>query len=1160
MAPIRSLFVCLCMLLALGLGAARAAAFPAYGITIQGRLLVFDTDVPVASTTFEITGLQPGESILAIDIRPATAQLYGLGDQGRLYTISPVTAIATPVGAGIGLALDGTEFGFDFDPLADRIRVVSNTGQNFRIDPVTGQAIDGSPAPGLQPDTVLGPGPVDVRGAAHSNNHLGAASTRLYVIDSNSDQLKVTDAPNGGVLSVVGALGLNVTDAVSFDIAGPNVGIAAVPEGNGSRLYSIDLASGTAAPRMVVADGFASQRLRALAVQWLGDRMRAITADSKLVEFYSLNPGTILSTQDIEGLQPGESILGLDYRPSRPEEFGSYALGSTGRLYRMASETATQIGLGTFSVPLDGTDFGFDFDPVTDRIRVVSNTGQNFRIDPDTGTVVDGDPDAPGVQPDTPLNPNSPHVVAIAYTDSPAGSLQGALAGLDATLDSVVRIGAPGDPASADAGTVTQLSTGATGDTGASGFDWSQRDNIGYASVVVGGQSQLLRVTPQGRPFTVGVIGTAQPVVALAVAPGGTIDFRLDSTHVFEPESAGASQLELVRSATRLPQWVAYTVTGTATNGADYVLGAGTVVFPVDTFIAVLPYTITQDLEDELGETIVVTLTAPPLGASLGPRPVATITIADDDGPANAPPTVTIVLPTTEPLFRSPSRLIAMAGAATDDKGVAKVVWVNDNGGAGVATGTTDWTIAEVPINGTFPNAITVTAVDTDGAIATTELTVSTSSKMHTLSEGATGTFFDLDLVLANPNNAEAPVEITFLKPDGTTLQQAHVLPPTSRTTIAVDDIPGLEAAEVSTVVRDNSATATGGIAVERTMRWDASGYGAHTEKAVNADGSKTWYFAEGSQGSFDTYFLLANPNDAPTEALVEAFTEQGEAAVSKQYALPPHSRLTIWAGGVPELVNRSFWTRVTFSTRGIAERAMYFGTPLFAAGHESAGIAAPSTTWFHAEGATGGFFTTFLLLANPNDQPANVTLTYLPAGGAPVTVQKVLGARVRETINVAFEDPSLADAAVATRIEASRPIVSERSMYWPGDPTGWHEAHNSFGETSTGTHWALAEGRVGGPLQYQTYILLANPGDTAATVVITYLRENGTTVQKEYTVQPTSRFNVDVAGMVPELTNESFGARIEATAPIFVERAMYSNAGGTVWSAGTNATATRLQ
>jgi hypothetical protein len=70
--------------------------------------------------------------------------------------------------------------------------------------------------------------------------------------------------------------------------------------------------------------------------------------------------------------------------------------------------------------------------------------------------------------------------------------------------------------------------------------------------------------------------------------------------------------------------------------------------------------------------------------------------------------------------------------------------------------------------------------------------------------------------------------------------------------------------------------------------------------------------------------------------------------------------------------------------------------------------------------------------------------------------------------------------------------------------------------------------------------------------------------VTKTFTVQPTSRFNVFVGpagsgSMVPELVDESFGATVTSTQPIAVERAMYSNALGQVWQAGTNATAVHL-
>ena len=540
---------------------------------------------------------------------------------------------------------------------------------------------------------------------------------------------------------------------------------------------------------------------------------------------------------------------------------------------------------------------------------------------------------------------------------------------------------------------------------------------------------------------------------------------------------------------------------------------------------------------------------------ALGSRDTVVVTIADDDGAANAPPQITILSPDIQ-VFRAIDGTVNVAGTASDDAMVTAVTWANaENKAAGVAAGTTTWTVEGIPLEpGT--QFVTVTAVDAQGATDSATVEVRAFEGSYYLAEGATGDFFDLDLLLANPNGGAAPVEITFLKPDGTTVQHDLVLPPASRTTVAVDQISGLESTEVSAFVKSTSGRP---LAVERTMRWDPTGYGAHSEKASQSFRGRTWYFAEGSQGFFDTYFLLANPTGGQSTATVEVFLEDGTAAFSQQYVVAAFSRRTIPVNQIPALQNRSFWTRITFSGDGIAERAMYFGTPVFNAGHESSAVNATSTSWLHAEGATGGFFTTFILLANPNDVPATVTTTFLPAGGAPVSVPRVLAPRTRATINVALEHPSLANAAVATQVQSNVPIVSERSMYWPGDPANWQEAHNSFGVTASGTRWALAEGRVGGPQQYQTYILLANPGSAPSTVTINFLRENGAIVEREYTVPASTRFNVDVNTMVPELSNESFATRIDATAPIVVERALYANVNGVFWAAGTNATATRL-
>jgi autotransporter-associated beta strand protein len=438
------------------------------------------------------------------------------------------------------------------------------------------------------------------------------------------------------------------------------------------------------------------------------------------------------------------------------------------------------------------------------------------------------------------------------------------------------------------------------------------------------------------------------------------------------------------------------------------------------------------------------------------------------------------------------------------------------------------------------------------------DITLVPAQRDYYLSEGATGTFFDLDILVANPTATATPVTFTFLLPDGSTHVEQRSLDAFRRLTLNVDAIPGLTDTAVSTVVTSELGVP---LVVERTMRWDGAGYGAHTEKAAGGT-SPTWYFAEGSQGFFSTYLLLVNPQSTDNAATVVFLREGGAAPVTRTYQLTPKSRFTVDAGADPDLVGFSFGMKVTFDLPGVAERAMYFGTdPLWKGGHESTGAPAPSASWFLAEGATGTFFETFVLIANPENAAATGTITYLPSTGVPVSKPFEVPAAGRLTINIEAEDPSLANAAVATQVTANHPVIVERAQYWPDPAPLWHEAHNSFGVTAPGGKWGFAEGRHGGPAGHQTYILLANPGDQTAQVTITFLRENGAPFDKVFSVSPKSRFNVDTGPgtLVPELNDERFGALIVSSQPIAVERAMYSNANGQVWAAGTNATGTSL-
>jgi YVTN family beta-propeller protein len=473
-------------------------------------------------------------------------------------------------------------------------------------------------------------------------------------------------------------------------------------------------------------------------------------------------------------------------------------------------------------------------------------------------------------------------------------------------------------------------------------------------------------------------------------------------------------------------------------------------------------------------------------------------------------------------------------------------------GGSGAAR-----TLMITPLPGAEGSTtISLSVTDDAGQVTTVTFRVTIGSRVYYLSEGATGAFFDMELLLANPTTTPAPVTIQFLRDDGTVIEQTRTLAPTSRTTIAVDALDGLGAAVFSTIVKSTDVVP---LAVERTMWWGPDRYGAHTEKA--SDGAATeWLFAEGAEGFFKTYFLLANPHAAANVAHVTYYLED-EAPIVRDVPLAAHSRTTIDVGNEVALRSRVFGARVTFDQPGMAERAMYFGAnPLFGGGAAASGVTSPASTWYFAEGVTGSFFSSYLLLANAGAVDASVVLTHLRETGDPVVTHHTVPARQRLTVDLGSDDPALADSTAGTIVTSNHPIVAERSVYWPKPE--WIESHTSAGVTEPGRSWALAEGRVGGPGDAQTFILLANPNAADADVTLTFLRADGTTRIVPVVVPAMQRVTFRIAGPgsdIPELIDEHFGARIDATQPVIVERSLYTSTNGVVWASGTNATATRL-
>ena len=985
-------------------------------------------------------------------------------------------------------------------------------------------------------------------GSAYANNFAGTTSTTLYGIDSAGDALVLqggingTPSPNLGAITSVGPLGVDTADVVGFDIGANNSAYASLVVAGVTQLYTINLTTGAAT--LVGAIGSGAISVTGLAVlSPVAVTLYGVTPTNALISFSSATPGTLLSTVGISGLQVGESVLGIDARPATGQ---IYALGSSGRIYTIepTSGQALQIGV---PIALNGSEFGVDFNPTVDRLRIISDAEQNLRVHPDTGAVAGTD---------TPLTPAG-EVTGAAYTNNVAGATQTTLFDIDAATDNLVRQGGVNGTPSPNLGVLTTVGPLGVNTTSVLGFDISSMDGTAFAALNVGGISRLYTINlATGTASLVGTIGSGGAVRGLTAAFPGRV--RFTTSTFYGAEGAATANITVTRDGS--PNGVLpFTITsadGTATAGADYLALNASGVIPNGQTSATVVITLSDDLTDEPDETVNLTLTTP-TPSTLGSPATAQFIILDNDAP-NVSPTVTITAPTADPTFAAGAPFLTLAGTAADDGSVATVTWFTDRGASGTASGTTAWTASNVPVQmGT--TIITVVATDNSGSSAIDTLTVTLNSLLYTLAEGATGTFFDTDVLLANPNTSPAPVTLAFLKEDGSTLTQTLTLQPLSRVTLLLDSISGLENTSVSTNV-----TSTTGLPliVERTMRWDATGYGAHTEKATAGPATK-WYFAEGSQGFFQTFLLLSNPGGVASTATVQWLLEGG-TTVTTTHDLTPTSRTTIFAGNIPGVVDQSFGIVVTFTQPGVAERAMYFGEPIFNGGHESAGETSPATDWFLAEGATGTFFTTFVLMANPNTAPADLDITYFPASGVPVQKTATLAGNSRLTLNIATEDATLAGTSVATRVQSTQPIVVERAQYWPGAPENWYEAHNSFGVTQAGQKWGLAEGRVGGPNAASTYILLANPGTTEATVTLQYLREPGSspqTVSETVTVPPTSRFTVPVQPFspTPPAGGETFGAIITSNQPIVVERALYFDANGVLWAAGTNATATRL-
>jgi hypothetical protein len=135
------------------------------------------------------------------------------------------------------------------------------------------------------------------------------------------------------------------------------------------------------------------------------------------------------SIGQVSGLAGNDSnLIGIDYRV-QDDKF--YGVGDEGGIYTLNTKTGAATLVDTLDIALDGTRFDIDFNPAADRLRVISDTGQNLRHQIGGATTNDGVLDYATV--------TATGVTGAAYTNNDLSlDTATALFDIDSNLDQVV--------------------------------------------------------------------------------------------------------------------------------------------------------------------------------------------------------------------------------------------------------------------------------------------------------------------------------------------------------------------------------------------------------------------------------------------------------------------------------------------------------------------------------------------------------------------------------------------------------------------------------------------------------------------------------------------------------------------------------------------------
>ena len=388
------------------------------------------------------------------------------------------------------------------------------------------------------------------------------------------------------------------------------------------------------------------------------------------------------------------------------------------------------------------------------------------------------------------------------------------------------------------------------------------------------------------------------------------------------------------------------------------------------------------------------------------------------------------------------------------------------------------------------------------------------------LAEGGTAGGDEMWVLVQNPNGSAAGVTLTYMTATATKSITDSVPANSRKSFRASDAFP--ETAGVSVKVESNLP-----VVAEKAIYGNHRTWG-HDSVGISAPATE-WYLAEGcTAAGFQSRISVMNPGSTEAKVALTYMTDSGPVTGPWE-TIGPVSRRSYNVG---DTVNNAWEvsTKVTSDKPVVTERAMFGNNGAWA--HDSIGVSSLQKDWYLAEGCTAPSFETWVLVQNPNDEAANVTLTYMTSKGAVDGPSVTINAGSRKTFEVSKTVAN--EYNVSTKVTSDQPVVAERAMY--GNNRTW--AHDSVGVSAPGNTWYLAEGCT--LREIETWILVQNPNATRAAVTITYMTPDGPREGPSEYVPANSRKTFNVADAVNLCSDVS--TMVTSDSNIVVERAMYGD------------------